>query len=219
MTPISHIRGSAARLHDTYFTYCPFFGGHYCLGGMGARVGSIYLDVHFVVYFNTPFFPYFHQTWFARNAYLSDNNKPDIRGLCGATAFYRCPHTVYISDVPARLGLKATALAWLSTARAFKIHRPGQSRQTRLALAWLWPEPRPVVVKYAVKWMYSAHRSARPYSVNWTYTNRDNWWNIYLRDFCHSLAIFMRYGHGWHPSRIGELCLGFYVISSMSANM
>ena len=33
------------------------------------------------------------------------------------------------SDVPARLGLKAAALAWLSTAQAFTILRPGQSRQ------------------------------------------------------------------------------------------
>jgi hypothetical protein len=34
-----------------------------------------------------------------------------------------------ISDVPARLGLKAAALAWLLTALAFKIWRLGQSRQ------------------------------------------------------------------------------------------
>ena len=42
----------------------------------------------------------------------------------------------FTSDVPARLGLKATALAWLPAARAFEICRPGQSRQTRPALAW-----------------------------------------------------------------------------------
>jgi hypothetical protein len=35
------------------------------------------------------------------------------------------------SDVPARLGLKAAALAWLLTAQAFETCRPGQSRQTR----------------------------------------------------------------------------------------
>jgi hypothetical protein len=52
------------------------------------------------------------------------------------------------SDVPARLGLKAAALAWLSTAPAFEICRPGQSCQRRLALARLWPEPRPVGVKF-----------------------------------------------------------------------
>jgi hypothetical protein len=34
-----------------------------------------------------------------------------------------------ISDVQARLGLKAAALAWLLTAQAFEICRPGQSRQ------------------------------------------------------------------------------------------
>ena len=33
------------------------------------------------------------------------------------------------SDVPARLGLKAAALAWLLTAWAFRNCRPGQSRQ------------------------------------------------------------------------------------------
>jgi hypothetical protein len=33
------------------------------------------------------------------------------------------------SDVPARLGLKAAALARLSTALAFRIFKPGQSRQ------------------------------------------------------------------------------------------
>jgi hypothetical protein len=36
---------------------------------------------------------------------------------------------VLYSDVPARLGLKAAALAWLLTAQAFKICKPGQSRQ------------------------------------------------------------------------------------------
>ena len=36
---------------------------------------------------------------------------------------------VAISDVSAQLGLKATALAWLLAASAFKIFRPGQSRQ------------------------------------------------------------------------------------------
>ena len=51
------------------------------------------------------------------------------------------------SDVPARLGLTAAALAWLSTAQAFEIHKPGQSRQLRLAWARLWPKPRPVGVK------------------------------------------------------------------------
>jgi hypothetical protein len=49
-----------------------------------------------------------------------------------------------ISDVPARLGLKAAALAWLLAAQAFETCRPGQSRQIRLALARLWLEPRPV---------------------------------------------------------------------------
>jgi hypothetical protein len=37
-------------------------------------------------------------------------------------------HFLY-SDVPARLGLKAVALAWLLTALAFRIFRLGQSRQ------------------------------------------------------------------------------------------
>jgi hypothetical protein len=34
-----------------------------------------------------------------------------------------------LSDVLAWLGLKAVALAWLSTAQAFEISRPGQSCQ------------------------------------------------------------------------------------------
>src|SRR6267154_6880958 len=67
--------------------------------------------------------------------------------------------TTPTSDVPARLGLKAAALAWLSTAQAFEICRPGQSRQLRLALARLWPKPRPVEVK--CKYIYT-----RSYSVN-----------------------------------------------------
>ena len=36
---------------------------------------------------------------------------------------------VAVSDVPAQLGLKAMALAWLPAALAFKIFRPGQSHQ------------------------------------------------------------------------------------------
>ena len=39
------------------------------------------------------------------------------------------------SDVPARLGLKATALAWLSAASAFKIFRPSMTAQIWLGLA------------------------------------------------------------------------------------
>jgi hypothetical protein len=54
-----------------------------------------------------------------------------------------------LSDVPARLGLKAAALAWLFTALAFRMLRPGQSRQWQLALAWPWPEPRPKYTKFA----------------------------------------------------------------------
>ena len=42
-----------------------------------------------------------------------------------------CPHTVHInSAVPARLGLKAPALAWPEAASAFSNPRPGQSRET-----------------------------------------------------------------------------------------
>ena len=36
---------------------------------------------------------------------------------------------VVLSDVPAQLDLKATALVRFSMAQAFKIHRPGQSHQ------------------------------------------------------------------------------------------
>jgi len=48
--------------------------------------------------------------------------------------------------VPAWLGLKAAALAWLLMAWAFKIWRLGQSRQQQPALAWLWPELQPEAV-------------------------------------------------------------------------
>jgi hypothetical protein len=67
--------------------------------------------------------------------------------------------TVEVSDVPARLGLKAAALARLLTAQAFETCRPGQSRQIRLALARLWPEPRPVGVKfeYSDTWSYGVN--------------------------------------------------------------
>jgi hypothetical protein len=46
------------------------------------------------------------------------------------------------SAVPARLGLKAPALAWPKTALAFAIHRPGQSRQLGLGPGLAWPGPR-----------------------------------------------------------------------------
>ena len=59
-----------------------------------------------------------------------------------------------ISDVPAWLGLKATALAWLLTAWAFKTCRLGQSCQWWLALARLWPEPRPTGVKFITNQIY-----------------------------------------------------------------
>jgi hypothetical protein len=52
----------------------------------------------------------------------------------GASTYQITPHlaraiTLRSSDVPAQLGLKAAALARLSTALAFRIFRPGQSRQ------------------------------------------------------------------------------------------
>jgi hypothetical protein len=54
------------------------------------------------------------------------------------------------SDVLARLGLKAAALAWLLTAQAVRNVRVGQSREWWLALAWLRPKPWPVRVKCAI---------------------------------------------------------------------
>ena len=47
-----------------------------------------------------------------------------------------------ISVVPARLGLKATALAWPELALAFSKPRPSQSRQTGLGPGLAWPRPR-----------------------------------------------------------------------------
>jgi hypothetical protein len=46
------------------------------------------------------------------------------------------------SAVPARLGLKAPALAWPEAALAFSNVRPGQSRQPRLGLGLARPRPR-----------------------------------------------------------------------------
>ena len=45
------------------------------------------------------------------------------------SGFERADVLTVTSDVPARLGLKAMALAWLFMALAFKILRPGQSHQ------------------------------------------------------------------------------------------
>lgn len=47
------------------------------------------------------------------------------------------------SDLTARLWPEAGGLAWLRKALAHRNREPGQGRQPRLALAWLWPEPRP----------------------------------------------------------------------------
>jgi ABC-type branched-subunit amino acid transport system ATPase component len=49
--------------------------------------------------------------------------------LVGGTTLHWLAGLPASSDVPARLGLKATALAWLSMAQAFRISRPGQSHQ------------------------------------------------------------------------------------------
>ena len=57
------------------------------------------------------------------------------------SGFERADVLTVTSDVPAWLGLKAMALAWLFMALAFKILRPGQSHQWRLASARLWPKP------------------------------------------------------------------------------
>ena len=46
------------------------------------------------------------------------------------------------SAFPARLGLKAPALAWPELALAFSNTRPGQSHQTRLGLGLAQPRPR-----------------------------------------------------------------------------
>jgi hypothetical protein len=51
------------------------------------------------------------------------------------------------SAVPARLGLKAPALAWPEAALAFSNPRPGQSRRPRLGPGLAWPRPRLLYVK------------------------------------------------------------------------
>ena len=45
------------------------------------------------------------------------------------------------SDVPAQLGLKAMALAWLEVALAFSKPGPSQSPHCRLDLGLAWPRP------------------------------------------------------------------------------
>ena len=54
---------------------------------------------------------------------------------------------VAYSDVPARLGLKAPALAWPEVALACSDTRPGQSRHSGLGLGLAWPRPRLVYVQ------------------------------------------------------------------------
>jgi hypothetical protein len=65
------------------------------------------------------------------------------------------PHSPSTSAVPARLGLKAAALAWLEAALAFWNLRPGQSHQPRLGPGLAWPRPRLLYVKCS----NFAHRS------------------------------------------------------------
>jgi len=52
-----------------------------------------------------------------------------------------------ISGVPARLGLKAPALAWPEAALASSNLRPGQSRHSRLGPGLAWLRPRLLYVK------------------------------------------------------------------------
>lgn len=49
---------------------------------------------------------------------------------------------VAVSDLLARLCPEAAGLAWLGNALAHPNVKPGQGRQSRLALAWLRLEPR-----------------------------------------------------------------------------
>jgi hypothetical protein len=54
------------------------------------------------------------------------------------------------SAVPARLGLKAPALAWPEAASAFSNPRPGQSREPRLGSGLARPRPRLLYVKCTI---------------------------------------------------------------------
>ena len=60
--------------------------------------------------------------------------------------FYRL-YWFLVSAVPARLRLKAPALAWPEAASAFSNPRPGQSRETWLGSGLAWPRPRLLYVK------------------------------------------------------------------------
>ena len=54
------------------------------------------------------------------------------------------------SAVPARLGLKAAALAWPKAALASSIHGPSQSRQPGLGLGLARLRPRLLYAKYVI---------------------------------------------------------------------
>jgi hypothetical protein len=57
------------------------------------------------------------------------------------------------SDVPARLGPKAAALAWPEAALAFSRAGPSQSHHSRLGLGPAWPKPR-LLAHILVKFVY-----------------------------------------------------------------
>jgi hypothetical protein len=64
------------------------------------------------------------------------------------------------SDVPARLGPKAAALAWPEPALAFSRAGPSQSRHSRLGPGLAWPKPR-LLAHILVKFIYNAIRHGK----------------------------------------------------------
>ena len=72
----------------------------------------------------------------------------DIESSSFSFCRLQCLHDLLLSNsvVPARLGLKAPALAWPEPALAFSNPRPSQNRQTRLGSGLAWPRPRLYIV-------------------------------------------------------------------------
>jgi hypothetical protein len=58
-----------------------------------------------------------------------------------------------ISDVRARLGLEARALAWPGRARAFQNLRPGPHAGLGLGLGLAWPKPWPGSIIFSKMFM------------------------------------------------------------------
>jgi hypothetical protein len=72
--------------------------------------------------------------------YLNPTFKPNLTfGSCIILCFPSLIYSFTRSDVPARLWLKAPALAWPETALAFEIPRPSRGPKPSQSRGRLWP--------------------------------------------------------------------------------